>query len=79
MIVEFIKSKKLTGVFRMKSILGFVFVALSAMTLSSCCCDRDPCCEQVPPRPRCCEPRPCCPKPCCPPRCEPRYYDNNCM
>lgn len=63
----------------MKKFLGFGFMAALALSLTSCCCDRDnnccdPCC---PPKPRCCEPRPCCPQPCCPPKCEPRYFDNN--
>ncbi|MCE2983061.1 MAG: hypothetical protein LW832_05795 [Parachlamydia sp.] len=63
----------------MKKFISFSFMAAVLLSMTSCCCDRDPCCDPCPPRPRCCEPRPCCPKPvCCPPRSEPKYYDNDC-
>jgi len=63
----------------MKKILSLTFMAAMALSaLTSCCCDRDPCCDPCPPKPRCCEPKPCCPKPVCPPRCEPRYMENSC-
>ena len=42
----------------MKKFLGLGFMAALALSLTSCCCDRDPCCDPCPPRPRCCEPRP---------------------
>ncbi len=61
----------------MRQALGFFFMAATALSLTSCCCDRDSYCEPCPPKPRCYEPRPCCPQPCPPPKCEPRYFDNN--
>ncbi|OJU80881.1 MAG: hypothetical protein BGO10_05370 [Chlamydia sp. 32-24] len=55
----------------MKKKFGFisstVAMLVTAFALTSCCGDRDACCD---PCPRPCPPKPCCakplPKPCCP-------------
>lgn len=67
----------------MKKLIGFVSSAVAltvtAFVLTSCCCDRNPCCD---PCPRPCAPRPCCPKPCprpcCPVPCNPQPCEPVC-
>jgi len=55
----------------MKKALSFGFMsAIVLSALTSCCSDRDPCCNPCPPKPRCCEAKPACPKPVCPPQSE---------
>lgn len=49
--------------------LGAILTAV--VMLTSCCCDRDPCCPQ-PCRPVCCPKPVCCPQPCCQPVCCPQ-------
>lgn len=63
----------------MKKFLGFcsmTTLALAASFLTSCCCERNPCCDSCPPKPRCCEAKPCCPIP-TGQHCENQYYDNS--
>ena len=47
----------------MKLVKSLVSLMAVAFVLTSCCCDRNPCCDPCP--------RPC-PKPCCPPQCCPK-------
>ncbi|HRD56333.1 MAG TPA: hypothetical protein PLC42_08065 [Parachlamydiaceae bacterium] len=53
----------------MKLVKSLVALCAVAFALTSCCCDRNPCCDPCPrpcPKPMC--PKPVCPKPapCCP-------------
>ncbi|MEI8125716.1 MAG: hypothetical protein WCG42_08180 [Parachlamydiaceae bacterium] len=69
-----------------KSLASVAVVCTAVAMLTSCCCDRDPCCQPARPvccpKPVCCpqpqqqccpQPRPCCPPPCAPQPCGPQY------
>jgi hypothetical protein len=68
----------------MKKLIGFISSAIAltvtALVLTGCSCDRNPCCDPCPrpcaPKPCCPKPcpRPCCPVPCAPQPCEPMCY-----